>query len=329
MTTIKEIAAQSGYSQATVSRLLNNDPNLSITANTKNKILEIANNLGYWENHQEKRIKPTIALLYQVNHHEQLQDDYFNSLKEKIISIVADNKIRMKIFENIDELITEADLFQGFLGVGSDEISLASLKKLAKVLPNGVFIDTNPLPNLFDTVKPNLALTVRDAVDKLQGAGYQKIGFIGAQGQKIDLVQNRDLREVIFRAIADSSEMESPICLGKAFSVDEGYRLGKKIAKDRLADAYLVASDTLSIGVLQAFNEENIRVPADVAIISINNSDVANYVSPPLTSYNINQDEMVQKAILLLTDHIMRPKRPSEEILINTNLVYRKSFVLK
>ena len=47
MTTIKEIAQKSGYSSATVSRLLNNDPNLSITADTKNKILEIANKLGY------------------------------------------------------------------------------------------------------------------------------------------------------------------------------------------------------------------------------------------------------------------------------------------
>ena len=43
MTTIKEIAQKSGYSPATVSRLLNNDPNLSITADTKNKILEILN----------------------------------------------------------------------------------------------------------------------------------------------------------------------------------------------------------------------------------------------------------------------------------------------
>ena len=77
MTTIKEIAQESGYSSATVSRLLNNDPNLSITADTKNKILEIANKLGYWKDHQEKKIRPTIALLYRVNHEEQLQDEYF------------------------------------------------------------------------------------------------------------------------------------------------------------------------------------------------------------------------------------------------------------
>lgn len=98
MRTIKEIALKSGYSPATVSRLLNNDPNLSITADTKNKILEIANKLGYWEDHQEKKIKPTIALLYRVNHKEQLQDEYFTSLKQALVSTVERDALKMKTF---------------------------------------------------------------------------------------------------------------------------------------------------------------------------------------------------------------------------------------
>ena len=45
MTTIKEIAAKSGFSPATVSRLLSNDPRLSVTSETKSKILRVANEL--------------------------------------------------------------------------------------------------------------------------------------------------------------------------------------------------------------------------------------------------------------------------------------------
>lgn len=83
------------------------------------------------------------------------------------------------------------------------------------------------------------------------------------------------------------------------------------------------------MGVLQAFNEAGISIPREVAIVSINNSDIAKYVSPPLTSYNINQEEMVLRAISMLTDLIMRPSRPYEEVNINTNLVVRKSFIPK
>ena len=108
MTTIKKIAEESGYSPATVSRLLNNDPNLSITADTKNKILEIANKLGYWKDHQEKKIRPTIALLYRVNHEEQLQDEYFTSLKNALISTVEKEALQMKTFYEIDDLIKNA-----------------------------------------------------------------------------------------------------------------------------------------------------------------------------------------------------------------------------
>lgn len=72
MVTIKKIAEESGYSPATVSRLLNNDPNLSITADTKNKILEIANKLGYWKDHQERkfvlRLHCCIVLIMKSNY---------------------------------------------------------------------------------------------------------------------------------------------------------------------------------------------------------------------------------------------------------------------
>ena len=47
MVTIKQIAEESGFSQATVSRLLNEDPTLSVSPATKNKILTVANKLGY------------------------------------------------------------------------------------------------------------------------------------------------------------------------------------------------------------------------------------------------------------------------------------------
>ena len=182
MTTIKEIAQKSGYSSATVSRLLNNDPNLSITADTKNKILEIANKLGYWKDHQEKEIKPTIALLYRTNHKEQLQDEYFTSLKQALVETVKQESMKMKTFYNAADLIENASLFQGFIGVGAAPIENAELVKLHEVLPNGVFVDTNPAPELFDSIRPNLTLTVKNAIDLFIKNGYESIGFIGGVG---------------------------------------------------------------------------------------------------------------------------------------------------
>lgn len=331
MTTIKEIAQESGYSPATVSRLLNNDPNLSITANTKNKILETANKLGYWKNHQSRRIHPTIALLYRVNDPEQLQDEYFTSLKNKITEVVKKEDLEIKIYHSIHGLIKDAALFQGFVGVGTNRVESKKLEDLHKVLPNGVFIDTNPAPKLFDAIKPNLALTVEDAIEQLVNSGYKKIGFIGGDGAKFNGIQERDVREITFDEYVNTHHIpNTKTFVGGPFSVDNGYVLGKKVIQEcngDLPDAFVIASDTLSVGVLQAFNEAKISIPGDVAILSINNSNVANYVSPPLSSYSINQDEMVNMALRMLTDLIVDADRPHIQTDMNTKLIIRKSFI--
>lgn len=333
MTTIKEIAYESGYSPATVSRLLNNDPNLSITADTKNKILEIANKLGYWKDHQEKRIRPTIALLYRVNNKEQIQDEYFTSLKKALISTVEDESLKMKTYYNIDDLIEHADLFQGFIGVGADEIEQSKLETLHKVLPNGVFVDTNPAPELFDSIRPNLALTVKNAINLFIEKGLQSFGFIGGDGVKHDHIQERDIRAVAFSEYVRSLDKNThPMFVNGPFSVDNGYKLGKEVlkkCKDDLPEAFLVASDTLAVGVLQAFNEENVIVPRDTQILSINNSNIVKYVSPPLSSYDIDQQEMVDMALRMLTSLIIRPDQAHIDVSMNTKLIVRKSFVPK
>ena len=85
MVTIKQIAEESGFSQATVSRLLNEDPTLSVSPATKNKILTVANKLGYGKRQNKFLISRKIALLTSFTAEEKQQDVYFNTLKELIL----------------------------------------------------------------------------------------------------------------------------------------------------------------------------------------------------------------------------------------------------
>ncbi|MBB1080262.1 LacI family DNA-binding transcriptional regulator [Limosilactobacillus sp. STM2_1] len=333
MATIKEIAAKSGYSPATVSRLLNNDQNLSISPATRNKIMTVANELGYWNNRQKRDknpIRPNIALLYRVSGKEQLQDEYFTSLRDKIIEETDKAGLQIEVFNSINSLIAAAKSFQGFIGVGADRVTYDQLVKLHQHLPNGVFADINPTPRLFDSVQPNLELTIQDAIQRLIKAEYHRIGFIGGTGLKLDNIQQPDAREIAFREFTSLQDVtEAPMFVKGPFNVKNGYQLGKKVieqGKERLPEAFIIASDTLSVGVLQAFNEAGILIPRDAVVISINNSEIARYVSPPLTSYNINQQTLSRMAIELLQDLIIHPDRPHVHLKVNTNIIYRKSF---
>ena len=79
MITIKEIAQQAGFSPSTVSRLLSNDPSLSVSPETKQKILNTALSLGY-ERKYIKTIIEKIALLFWITEIEELEDIYFKDI---------------------------------------------------------------------------------------------------------------------------------------------------------------------------------------------------------------------------------------------------------
>lgn len=332
MTTIKEIATKSGFSPATVSRLLNNDPRLSVTPETKSKILKVANELGYFRsyNNNISDVKPEIALLYRVNGSEQLQDEYFSFLRDAVNRVGKEKGIKLTLFTELNELVQQASIFQGFIGVGTAELTYKELKKLHSVLPTGVFIDINPAPELFDSVQPNLELTVQDAIKKLIAHGYDNLGYIGAESFTLDHQPQRDIREITFTEYCKTQGVKNTEVFAKGIvSVKNGYNLAKEVVKklgEKLPDAFIIASDTLSVGVLQYFNEIGIRVPKDTAIISINNSEVVKYVSPPLTSYNIDQIALSKLAIAVLLMRITNSDLPKVHLTMNTDLVIRKSF---
>lgn len=330
MATIKEIAAKSGFSPATVSRLLRNDPNLSVSTKTKSKILKIANDLGYWDKKDQKQVKYMIALLFQVSQVEHLQDEYFTDLKKKIEEESHIQNIELTEYSKIDDLIKNADKYQGFIGVATNYIEREKLEKLHQVLPYGIFLDSNPAPKIFDSIKPNLALTVTDAIDRLLDKGIKSIGFIGNYVFNVANKRSHDLREIIFKEYSQERNLtNAPVFIDNVADVKTGYQLAKKAIKEckELPQAFIIASDTLSVGALQAFNEAGIKIPQQTAIISINNNEVAKYVSPPLSSYNIDLQQMSRLAINDLIDQLKNNRnRLNVHLMLNTDLIIRKSF---
>lgn len=74
MATIKEIAQRTGFSQATVSRLLNGDPTLSVREETRRKIIQASEDLGYSVQTKRIVIPHEVALLDNEKSDEALRD---------------------------------------------------------------------------------------------------------------------------------------------------------------------------------------------------------------------------------------------------------------
>jgi LacI family transcriptional regulator len=140
-----------------------------------------------------------------------------------------------------------------------------------------------------------------------------------------------DSREIIFRqtlARRDAFD-EAFLFTGGNFSVETGYRLAKKMVEslgDNLPEALFVASDTVAVGVLQALNERSIIIPDRLELISINDNEIAKFVAPPLTTFNIDVEEIAKTAIDLLVDQIVHPRAITKTVLLGAELIERKSF---
>ena len=332
MITIKEIAQQAGFSPSTVSRLLSNDPSLSVSPETKQKILNTALSLGY-ERKYIKTIIEKIALLFWITEIEELEDIYFKDMRLKIEKYANENNMELVTIKKESGISKIPKDINGFIAIGS--FSEKEISKLLKITKNGVFIDSNPAPDYYDSVQPNTPLIAKKAIDYFIKNGHSNIGFIGGtfHNPNTDL-EEKDIREVAFRYCMQKIGYfnEDNIFIEPNFSVDSGYKSAKKAIenlKDKLPTAFFVASDPISIGVLQALNEYNIPVPSRVSVISINNIDVSKYVSPPLSTFNIDINELCKTAINLLSERIIEDRKLQKTIYLNCELVVRKSFIIK
>lgn len=329
MVTIKQISENSGYSQATISRLLKGDESLSITDQTKQKIIKTALSLGY----DRSKIKTTIekiAVIFWLTAQEELQDIYFRQLRLSLEKYAKINNMEIQLLTHENDVVETLKTCSGFIGIGT--FSSKEIIDFKKACTYGVFLEMNPEPDLFDTVKPDTDQMTRKAIDYFLEKGYQNIGFIGGTFHNpATNLEEKDSREVTFRTYLQTKQLlkEKYIFSEGHFSVNQGYALGKKVIqtlKSDLPEAFFIASDTIAVGVLQAFNEEQLTIPDTLEIISINDSEVAKLVSPPLTTFRIEVEELAKTAIDMLVDQIVYPRSITKTVSIGAKLVVRKSF---
>ena len=87
MATIRDLATHTGFSVATISRVLNNDPTMKVTDETRIKILEAADEMNYSRSkprHSSKNHVLHVAIAEMMSQREKLSDPYYLYLKNYV-----------------------------------------------------------------------------------------------------------------------------------------------------------------------------------------------------------------------------------------------------
>ena len=178
MATLKEISNLTGLSSATVSRILNNDSTLSVKDETKRKVLEVAEKIGY-KISSKINLQEQINFLALFNYSEELEfnDPYYLSIRFaieeecKILDINLD-----KIYNsNIGSVEKKYD---GVLCIG--QFNDIQIKKIQKISSNIIFIDSCNNRE-FDCITADLKEISECIVDFFIQCNYKKIGYIGGR----------------------------------------------------------------------------------------------------------------------------------------------------
>ncbi len=305
MATLKDIATESGVSLATVSRVLNDDPTLSVKEETKHRILEIAERLEYRTSSSKRAIKETkkrhhFLALYNYKQEAEVNDPYYLSIRHGIETQC--DKLGIILTNNYNGLV-EADLssITGVLLVG--RVNKQTIEHLPKSLADNIcYIDFSDPDSPYDSVDIDLVRISKQIVDIFVEQGYERIGFIGGQ----DEPNQSDIRENAFFEYGSLKGVvhEGDMYRGD-FSSSSGYRLAKgMLEKGDFPKALFVASDSIAIGVLRAIHEFGLNIPENIALISINDIPTAKFTFPPLSTVRIHSEMMgIQGVNLLVEKH--------------------------
>ena len=101
MATIKEIAEIVGVSSSAVSRVLNYDEGISVSDETREAIFATAEKIGYKKRVIYPKIE-NVALLYFVDHEDELEDVFYHGVKDEIIKQAKKMNIQLSIYDRKD-----------------------------------------------------------------------------------------------------------------------------------------------------------------------------------------------------------------------------------
>jgi LacI family transcriptional regulator len=327
-TTIFDIADLCGVSYATVSRVINNNPN--VKPETRQRILDTMQRLGFVANRQARSLaggqSHSIGILA-----PRLDTSYMGEIIRGIESelVQADYDLLLYTTQRREakESTFVARLTQGL----ADGLLLVLPRNPGALLPMlrqrqmpCVLVDHQGLGEQSAAVGAQNRQGAYAATKYLIQLGHRRIGFITGV---MDMGCTQDRLTGYKAALSDHSLAvdEALICEGD-FYQPRGYACAAQLLAHPAPPTAIFASNDLSaFGAMEAIREHGLRIPEDISVIGFDDIPQAAQVHPPLTTVQQPLEEMGRVACRMLLELIQNPQRPMERVELPTQLVVRHS----
>ncbi|WP_234568026.1 LacI family DNA-binding transcriptional regulator [Rhodohalobacter sp. 614A] len=331
-TTIYDIAEELGVTASTVSRALNDHPN--VKDSTKKLVMEKAKKMNYQPNSIAAALRNgksnTIGVIV-----PNMDRNFFASVVRGIENVVSDTGYNIIICQSNDSLEKERANINTLLEAQVDGI-LASYAK-----------ETTDFSHYEEVIKRDVPLILFDRVNDSLGVGAVIIDdYLGAFKATEHLIKQGCRRIVHLSGPTNISiykerrrgyeealqkydiPVDENLIIYSDLKLEDGYSIGKELLKlDPLPDAIFSASDFSAVGAMEVLKNAGIAIPEQVAIVGFSNEQFTSFVEPGLTSVDQRSIQMGSFTAKLFLDSIDKKSSTSlpPKIVLNPDLIVRKS----
>lgn len=303
--TILDIARELNITPATVSRALNDHPN--IRESTKKAVRETATRLNYKHNKIASSLRLGRSSIIGVII-PSAEINFFGSVVHGIEKIAAENNYSLLIYQSNELYEHEKKGVQTFLQSRVDGV-LASISKETINLDHFTEIRNRGIPLvLFDRTDDKLGVAsveVDDfagafqATSHLIGEGCRRIAHIAGQ-QHVNIF-NRRLKGYVEALNVHNVPLNDDLIVHGKVSIKSGQECMKELlSRPVMPDAVFAVEDFTALGAMQVIKAAGLRIPEDIAIIGFANEGFGEYLTPSLSTVNQQTVVMGEEAARLL-----------------------------
>jgi len=307
--TIKDLAAQTGYSVGTVSRVLNNQPHVSEAA--REAILRAAAAADFKLNPNAKQLKQqqsnSILVICKGTVNE-----LFDNLLVAIQARIAQTEYPL-IVDYIDEVENEVRRAvqlclekkpRGILFLGGNRQHF--LEDFHHINVPCVLVTNDardlPFPNL-SSVSSDDILAAEMAIDHLVELGHRNIGVIGGSREYSDTTALR-YQGCINAFQRQGLSFPEDHYETARFSYEDGYRAARALLERRPElTAIFAMSDVMAIGAMRALADLGKRIPEDICVVGFDGLAMGDFAIPRLTTVAQSAEELVNHSLRLLAHY--------------------------
>jgi LacI family transcriptional regulator len=325
---LEDIARESGFSIATVSRVLSNSK-YPVRASVREKILETAQTMGYHPNMIARSLRTD-----QTNTIGILVDDLLSPFSPPVVRGIQDRLKENNFFSLI--VNSDWDLEQEQAGIVSllsrpvdgiifvEYSHLTSSEPLTNANKPGVFVHRLFGTSIKNSVVPDDIHGASLAVEHLIHLGHRSIAYISG----LETWHNSKERLEGYKKVLEKHGIplvEEWIMVGD-WEVEGGYMGAQRLLQlENRPTAIFAANDLMALGAIYAIQDAGLSVPNDIAVVGYDNREFAWIVRPSITTVEMPVYEMGRIAAEILLQQIFKGSRENDEVKVRGKLIIRES----